>query len=202
MRPPASGVLVTALRLAVGGGVLRRRPDGFPAFPIPPQAASCRPEPLCPQGPRCPGAGAPASGRCHRRCHRPAAVPAGGAGGSDPGGPRGPGSLRSPLPILRAGCALSAPLLFGLLQHYLWDGSARCGCHVGFMDRRNARWATSASMPRPFASPAFTAPEVDPARSKAMNCLALEQLVDQLFQRHVGAASPEIGHRRLGPVAQ
>ncbi len=62
MRPPMSGVLVTALRLAGGGGVLRRPPDGFPAFLLPPPAASSSSHLRCPQGPRCPGAGASVHG--------------------------------------------------------------------------------------------------------------------------------------------
>jgi hypothetical protein len=52
MRPPASGVLAVALRPAVGGGVLRPLPDGFPALPLPP-AAGCSPQPLGSQGSRC-----------------------------------------------------------------------------------------------------------------------------------------------------
>jgi hypothetical protein len=56
MRPPASGVLATALRPAGGGGVLRRRADGFLRF---------LPQPLGLAGPRCPGAGAPALGCVH-----------------------------------------------------------------------------------------------------------------------------------------
>ncbi len=103
MRHPASGVLATALRPAVRGGVLRRLPDGFPRFPLPPpKAGRPGPQPFCPPGTRCPGAGAPAAGRCHCLHRRPAPLPAGGAGGSDPGSPRSPGALRSPLPSRRA----------------------------------------------------------------------------------------------------
>ena len=53
---PPGGALATALRPAGGGGVLRRLPDGFHAFSLPPQAASSSPQPHNPQGPQCPGA--------------------------------------------------------------------------------------------------------------------------------------------------
>jgi hypothetical protein len=59
------GVLVSALRPACGGGVLRRHADGYPRF---------LPQPLGHAGSLFPGAGAPAPGRCRCRCRRPAPV--------------------------------------------------------------------------------------------------------------------------------
>jgi hypothetical protein len=109
-RPPMSGVLAMALRPAGGGGVLRRPPmASLPSpsrrkqqSPAPSRSALRARDALVLK--HLPLADAIASATARRL------FPLVEREGSDPGGPRGPGPLRSPLQGRRARWAQSAPL--------------------------------------------------------------------------------------------